>query len=43
MTIDWTKFATWTAIAGRLLIGRASAALLMLNVRIAGISGIASG
>jgi uncharacterized protein len=43
MTIDWNAFAPWAAIAGGLLIGTAAAMLLLLNGRIAGISGIVGG
>ncbi|WP_444907798.1 YeeE/YedE family protein [Microbulbifer sp. SSSA008] len=43
MTIDWTAFTPGSALAGGLLIGLASAALLAFNGRIAGISGIIGG
>ena len=43
MTIDWPHFTPWSALAGGLLIGLASALLLVLNGRIAGISGILGG
>ena len=43
MTIDWTHFTPWTSLAGGIVIGLASALLLMLNGRIAGISGIVGG
>lgn len=43
MTIDWTHFTPWTALAGGLLIGLAAAAFVLLNGRIAGISGILGG
>ena len=43
MTVDWTHFTPMTAVAGGLLIGGAAAALLLLNGRIAGISGIVGG
>ena len=43
MTIDWLHFTPWSALAGGLLIGLASALLLVLNGRIAGISGILGG
>ncbi|WP_444893348.1 YeeE/YedE family protein [Microbulbifer sp. TRSA001] len=43
MTIDWTAFTPGTSLAGGLLIGLASAALLAFNGRIAGISGIIGG
>lgn len=40
MTIDWSSFTPTAALAGGILIGLAAAALLLLNGRIAGISGI---
>ncbi len=43
MTIDWHLFTPWTSLAGGLLIGLASALLLILSGRIAGISGILGG
>lgn len=43
MAIDWTHFTPWTALAGGLLIGLAAAAFVLLNGRIAGISGILGG
>jgi uncharacterized membrane protein YedE/YeeE len=43
MTIDWVNFTPWASLAGGLLIGLATAALLLFNGRIAGISGIAGG
>lgn len=43
MTIDWNHFTPWSALAGGLLIGLAAAALLLLNGRLAGISGILGG
>lgn len=43
MTIDWTQFTPWPALAGGLLIGLAAAAFVLLNGRIAGISGIVGG
>jgi uncharacterized membrane protein YedE/YeeE len=43
MTIDWTHFTPWPALAGGLLIGVAAAAFVLLNGRIAGISGILGG
>lgn len=41
--IDWTHFTPWTSLAGGLLIGTAAAMFLLLNGRIAGISGILGG
>ncbi len=43
MTIDWTHFTPWTALAGGVLLGLASAAFILLNGRILGISGILGG
>jgi uncharacterized membrane protein YedE/YeeE len=43
MTIDWPHFTPWAALAGGLLIGLASAMFLLVNGRIAGISGILGG
>lgn len=43
MTIDWTAFTPVSALAGGLLIGLAASILVLLNGRIAGISGIVGG
>ena len=43
MTIDWIHFTPWASLAGGLLIGLAAAMLVLLNGRIAGISGIVGG
>ena len=43
MTIDWPHFTPWASLAGGLLIGLASAMFLLVNGRIAGISGILGG
>ena len=43
MTIDWASFTPWTALAGGALIGLAAALFILLNGRIAGISGIVGG
>ena len=43
MTIDWTHFTPWASLAGGILIGIAAAMLVLLNGRIAGISGIVGG
>jgi uncharacterized membrane protein YedE/YeeE len=43
MTIDWAHFTPWASLAGGLLIGLASAMFLLVNGRIAGISGIVGG
>lgn len=43
MTIDWAAFTPWAALAGGALIGLAAAIFILLNGRIAGISGIVGG
>jgi uncharacterized membrane protein YedE/YeeE len=43
MTIDWAHFTPWTSLAGGALIGLAAALLIVLNGRVAGISGILGG
>jgi uncharacterized membrane protein YedE/YeeE len=43
MSIDWTHFTPWTSAAGGVLIGAAAAMLVLLNGRVAGISGIVGG
>jgi uncharacterized protein len=43
MMIDWTAFTPGSALAGGVLIGLAAALLVLLNGRIAGISGIVGG
>ncbi|MEX0729763.1 MAG: YeeE/YedE family protein [Aquisalimonadaceae bacterium] len=43
MSIDWNAFTPWAALAGGLLIGLAAALFILLNGRIAGISGIVGG
>jgi hypothetical protein len=43
MTLDWEHFTPWASFAGGVLIGAAAAMLLLLNGRIAGISGIVGG
>ena len=43
ITIDWPNFTPWTALAGGALIGLAASLLILLNGRIAGISGILGG
>jgi len=43
MTIDWNHFTPWSSLAGGLLIGLATSLLLLLNGRVAGISGIVGG
>jgi uncharacterized membrane protein YedE/YeeE len=41
--IDWANFTPWSSLIGGILIGVAAAMLLLLNGRIAGISGIVGG
>ena len=43
MTIAWNAFTPWSALAGGVLIGIAVAMFVLLNGRIAGISGIVGG
>ena len=43
MSIDWPHFTPWSSVAGGILIGLAAALLVLLNGRIAGISGIVGG
>jgi hypothetical protein len=43
MHIDWLHFTPWASLAGGILIGLATALLLLANGRIAGISGILGG
>ena len=43
MTIDWAHFTPWASLAGGVLIGIAAAMFVLLNGRIAGISGILGG
>jgi uncharacterized membrane protein YedE/YeeE len=43
MTIDILHFAPWPAFAGGMLIGLAAALFILMNGRIAGISGIVGG
>ena len=43
MTIDWLAFTPWPALAGGALIGLAAAIFVLLNGRVAGISGILGG
>jgi len=42
-SIDWSHFTPWSALAGGVLIGAAAALLVLLNGRVAGISGIVGG
>ena len=41
--IDWAHFTPWSSLAGGLMIGAAAAMLVLLNGRIAGVSGIIGG
>jgi len=43
MTIDWNAFTPWASLAGGVLIGIAAAMFVLLNGRVAGISGIVGG
>lgn len=43
MNIDWAHFTPWASLAGGILIGTAVAMLVLLNGRIAGISGVVGG
>ena len=43
MTIDWASFTPWAALAGGVFIGLSAALFMLLNGRIAGISGILGG
>jgi uncharacterized protein len=43
MNIDWIQFTPWTALAGGILLGIASAAFILVNGRVLGISGILGG
>ncbi|MCC1496032.1 YeeE/YedE family protein [Alcanivorax sp. 1008] len=43
MSIDWNAFTPWASLAGGALIGVAAAMFLLVNGRIAGISGILGG
>lgn len=43
MIIDWAHFTPWASLAGGILIGIAAAMLVLLNGRVAGISGIVGG
>jgi uncharacterized membrane protein YedE/YeeE len=41
--LDWSHFTPWASLAGGMLIGTAAAMLVLLNGRVAGISGIVGG
>ena len=43
MVIDWNAFTPWSSLLGGVLIGLAAAMFVLLNGRIAGISGVLGG
>ena len=43
MTIDWNSFTPWASLAGGVIIGIAAAMFILINGRIAGISGVLGG
>ncbi|MBC3860545.1 YeeE/YedE family protein [Undibacterium jejuense] len=43
MSIAWNVFTPWSALIGGVVIGLAAAALILLNGKVAGISGILAG
>lgn len=43
MTIDWNAFTPWASLAGGIIIGISAAMFVLLNGRIAGISGVLGG
>jgi uncharacterized protein len=43
MTIDWSAFTPWSAIIGGVVIGLAAALFVLVNGRMAGVSGIVGG
>lgn len=43
MTVDWNSFTPWASLAGGAIIGIATAMFILINGRIAGISGILGG
>ena len=43
MTIDWIQFTPISALMGGILVGLSAALLLLINGRVAGISGIVGG
>ncbi len=43
MNIDWSAFTPWSAAAGGIVIGLAVALFVLVNGRVAGISGIVGG
>jgi uncharacterized membrane protein YedE/YeeE len=43
MNIDWVHFSPWAALTGGIVLGGASAAFVLVNGRVLGISGILGG
>lgn len=43
MNIDWTQFTPWSALAGGIVLGLASAVFILMNGRVLGVSGILGG
>ena len=43
MSIDWNAFTPWSSLIGGMLIGLAAAMFVLLNGRVAGISGVLGG
>jgi uncharacterized membrane protein YedE/YeeE len=43
MSIDWNAFTPWSSLAGGVLVGLAVAMFVLLNGRVAGISGVIGG
>jgi uncharacterized membrane protein YedE/YeeE len=43
MQIDWNHFTPWLSLGGGILLGLASAAFILINGRILGVSGILGG
>ena len=43
MTIDWNAFTPWSALLGGMIIGLSAAMFVLLNGRVAGISGVLGG
>ena len=43
MSIDWNAFTPWSSLFGGMQIGLAAAMLVLLNGRVAGISGVLGG
>jgi hypothetical protein len=43
MNIDWNAFTPWSSLGGGMLIGLSAAMFVLLNGRIAGISGVLGG